>query len=61
MNNTPQKGRPQFDDVKFGIEKKNGWGADNVREPTVVRLEYKMTWKKAKIDLRELAKLRESG
>ena len=38
-------------------------GADNgiLKEPRVVRLDYKLTWMKPKIDLRELAKLRESG
>ena len=32
-----------------------------LKEPSLVRLNYELTWMKPKIDLRELAKLRESG
>ena len=40
---------------------KNGVGDLGLEEPRVVRLDYKVIWKKIKIDLKELANLRESG
>ncbi len=43
------------------IHLKNGGLGINLGEPRVIRLNYELTWMKPKIDLRELAKLRESG
>jgi len=39
----------------------NGDNRPNLKEPSLVRLNYELIWMKRKIDLSELAKLRESG
>ena len=40
---------------------RSGAGKLNLEEPRVVRVDYKVLWKRVKIDLVELAKLRQSG
>ena len=43
------------------IQNLNGADCPILAEPSLVRINYEMIWMKRKIDLRELAKLRESG